>query len=52
MVHKDEQGNLTARLHVGADVEGHRGKDGKLYVLDTARTFPSECFLTTTYVLK
>jgi hypothetical protein len=52
VVHKDEQGNQTARLHFGADVEGHRGKDGKLYVLDTARTFPSECFLTTTYVLK
>ena len=26
----------TARLHFGADVEGHRGTDGKLYVLDTA----------------
>ena len=26
------------RLHFGADVEGHRGKDGRLYVLDTART--------------
>jgi hypothetical protein len=22
------------------DIEGHRGKDGKLYVLDTARVFP------------
>ena len=26
----------TARLHFGADVEGHRGTDDKLYVLDTA----------------
>ena len=52
VVRKDEQGKQTVRLHFGADVEGHRGKDGKLYVLDTARTFPSECFLTTTYVLK
>lgn len=23
-----------------ADIEGHRGKDGKFYVLDTARVFP------------
>jgi hypothetical protein len=46
------KGGDTVRLHFGADVEGHRGKDGKLYVLDTARTFPAECFLTTTYVLK
>ena len=44
----DEHGKDTVRLHFGADVEGHRGKDGKLYVLDTARTFPAECFLTTT----
>ena len=28
----------TAYLHFGADVEGHQGKDGRLYVLDTART--------------
>ena len=26
----------TARLHFGADVTGHRGTDGKLYVADTA----------------
>jgi hypothetical protein len=26
----------TVKLHFGADVEAHRGKDGKLYVLDTA----------------
>ena len=26
----------SVKLHFGADVEGHRGKDGKLYVLDTA----------------
>ena len=31
-------GGKTALLHFGADVEGHRGTDGKLYVLDTART--------------
>jgi hypothetical protein len=36
------------RLHFGADVEGHRGKDDRLYVLDTARTFPPECMVTTT----
>ena len=42
------KGGASVRLHFGADVEGHRGKDGKLYVLDTARTFPAECFLTTT----
>jgi hypothetical protein len=42
------KGGDSVRLHFGADVEGHQGKDGKLYVLDTARTFPAECFLTTT----
>ena len=41
-------GDETVRLHFGADVEGHLGKDGRHYVLDTARTFPSECFKTTT----
>jgi hypothetical protein len=45
------KGGENVRLHFGADVEGHRGKDGKLYVLDTARTFPAECYITTTYVL-
>ena len=29
-------GGETVMLHFGADVEGHRGKDGNLYVLDTA----------------
>jgi hypothetical protein len=41
-------GGDSVRLHFGVDVEGHQGKDGKLYVLDTARTFPAECFRTTT----
>ena len=36
--HEIRVGEETVRLHFGADVEGHRGTDGKLYVLDTART--------------
>ena len=34
--HNITVGGKTVKLHFGADVEGHRGKDGKLYVLDTA----------------
>ena len=34
--HGIKVGEKTALLHFGADVEGHRGNDGKLYVLDTA----------------
>ena len=30
-------GDETVRLHFGADVEGHLGKDGRHYVLDTQR---------------
>jgi len=33
----DDEGTL---LHSAADVEGHRGKDGKYYLLDFSRTFP------------
>ena len=36
--HGIKVGGETVFLHFGADVEGHRGKDGRLYVLDTART--------------
>lgn len=31
-----------ARLHWAGDVEGHIGLDGRLYVLDLARSFPPE----------
>ena len=31
----------SVRLHFGADVECHEGKDGKFYVLDTAYVFRS-----------
>ena len=34
--HNITVGGESVKLHFGADVEGHRGKDGKLYVLDTA----------------
>jgi hypothetical protein len=34
--HNITVGGETVKLHFGADVEAHRGKDGKLYVLDTA----------------
>jgi hypothetical protein len=34
--HNIKVGGESVKLHFGADVEGHRGKDGKLYVLDTA----------------
>ena len=36
--HEIKVGEEAVRLHFGADVEGHRGADGKIYVLDTART--------------
>ena len=36
--HDIKVGEEAVRLHFGADVEGHQGTDGKLYVLDTART--------------
>jgi hypothetical protein len=36
--HEIKVGDKTVKLHFGADVEGHRGRDRKLYVLDTART--------------
>ena len=32
----------SVRLHFGADVECHKGKDGKFYVLDTAYVFRSK----------
>ena len=35
------KGGDSVRLHFGADVECHEGKDGKLYVLDTAYVFRS-----------
>jgi hypothetical protein len=35
-------GPLKQRLVGPADIEGHRGRDGKLYVVDTARVFPPE----------
>jgi tetratricopeptide (TPR) repeat protein len=31
-----------ATLHSAADIEGHIGSDGRLYLLDLARTFPPE----------
>eukprot|EP00463_Aulacantha_scolymantha_P005206 TRINITY_DN6527_c0_g1_i1.p1 TRINITY_DN6527_c0_g1~~TRINITY_DN6527_c0_g1_i1.p1 ORF type:complete len:153 (+),score=19.33 TRINITY_DN6527_c0_g1_i1:203-661(+) len=31
-----------AELYTAGDVEGHNGKDGKFYLLDTARFFPPE----------
>ena len=34
--HNITVGGETVKLHFGADVEGHQGKDGNLYVLDTA----------------
>ena len=34
--HNITVGGKTVKLHFGADVEGHQGKDGNLYVLDTA----------------
>ena len=39
----------TVQLHVGCDVECHKGTDGIHYVLDTARVLPPECYKTTTY---
>ena len=36
--HDIKVGEDAVRLHFGADVEGHKGADGKIYVLDTART--------------
>ena len=36
--HDIKVGEEAVQLHFGADVEGHLGTDGKLYVLDTART--------------
>ena len=36
--HEIRVGEDAVRLNFGADVEGHRGTDGKIYVLDTART--------------
>ena len=35
------KGGDSVRLHFGADVECHEGKDGKYYVLDTAYVFRS-----------
>lgn len=32
-----------ARLFTAGDVEGHSGKDGRHYIIDTARFFPPEC---------
>lgn len=32
----------SVKLWVAGDVEGHRGHDGRLYLLDLARTFPPE----------
>ena len=37
----DQRGLLTA-VSTCADLEGHRGRDGRLYVLDTARLMPAE----------
>jgi hypothetical protein len=38
--HDIKVGEEHCSLHFGADVEGHRGTDGKsIYVLDTARTY-------------
>jgi hypothetical protein len=37
----DMRGALTA-VSTCADLEGHRGRDGRLYVLDTARLMPAE----------
>jgi hypothetical protein len=37
----DRRGLLTA-VSTCADLEGHRGRDGQLYVLDTARLMPAE----------
>ena len=34
--HNITVGGETVELHFGADVEGHKGMDGKHYVLDTA----------------
>jgi Clustered mitochondria len=30
------------RLHLAADIEGHRGIDDRFYLLDLARAFPPE----------
>ena len=27
-------------LHSAADIEGHRGRDGRFYLIDFSRTFP------------
>ena len=35
-------GAVTKRLYAPADIEGHLGKDGRYYLLDTARLFPAE----------
>eukprot|EP00029_Vermamoeba_vermiformis_P012721 TRINITY_DN765_c0_g1_i1.p1 TRINITY_DN765_c0_g1~~TRINITY_DN765_c0_g1_i1.p1 ORF type:complete len:2045 (-),score=399.74 TRINITY_DN765_c0_g1_i1:745-6357(-) len=35
-------GAITKRLYAPADIEGHIGKDGRYYLLDTARLFPAE----------
>lgn len=29
-------------LHLAGDVEGHKGTDGRFYILDTARVFPAD----------
>ncbi|KAG5189616.1 CLU domain-containing protein, partial [Tribonema minus] len=39
---KAHRGRGGAELQLGCDVEGHRGTDGNLYVIDAARVFPPE----------
>eukprot|EP01119_Soliformovum_irregulare_P004567 TRINITY_DN1561_c1_g1_i3.p1 TRINITY_DN1561_c1_g1~~TRINITY_DN1561_c1_g1_i3.p1 ORF type:complete len:907 (+),score=307.61 TRINITY_DN1561_c1_g1_i3:36-2756(+) len=42
---KEEVVSNTAKdsqtlLHISCDIEGHKGKDGRFYLVDTARVFP------------
>ena len=37
---RSEKGFVT--LHAAGDIEVHKAKDGRVYVMDLARTFPPE----------
>mmetsp|Transcript_29066 Transcript_29066/g.73052 ORF Transcript_29066/g.73052 Transcript_29066/m.73052 type:complete len:1029 (-) Transcript_29066:1489-4575(-) len=39
---RGRENGIRVTMHGPADLEGHKGTDGKYYVLDTARLFPPE----------
>ena len=41
---KHRVGRKLTSIYGPVDIEGHRGNDGRMYVLDFARTFPPEYF--------